>query len=191
LKPADLTADYVRQVFFEHGYPLRTDRPTVFGVRLGPAGKFDDVIGILWWSSGVWICKAWKATTDPGIPYLVSPMNPQGCAAIAEGFYPGVWARGLHKGKPALVQVGAFDVHRDNDRDATLEFPNVVRVTGAGLNLHEMGDGQDARDVGKWSAGCQGTEDPAGVRFVVGLVPEGVRVDYALFGARDFPGLTA
>lgn len=191
-------ADVVRAAKAK-GWPVPGSKPYdlfVFGIRVGNGPGFDDVIGVLYPDeSGVTRLETWRGTTDPGVPWLREPMNAAGCAAIAEGRHPLVWTVGSHKGTPALVQVGTFRVYRDGNRNGTLEIdPATARdVNGAGLNLHEMGSGPDDRAVGRWSAGCQGTEDPTGVRRIVALAQEQARrhgwqrVSYHLFRASELP----
>ena len=89
----------------------------------------------------------WRASTDPGVFYIKSPLNPKGCASLR----PGLWtyALGDHRGHPALVQEEAVAVDRLNRSG---------RSTGVdrgffGLNIHSGGAQED--EVGRYSAGCQ------------------------------------
>lgn len=141
-------------VFTEGDYNLN-----LIGVRKDYVARdiFDDTIILLFKEGGLWKVLPALATTDPGFKYLEAPMNPQGTAIIAEGQYRGVWKRGMHKGKvPALVQVGSFLVHRDNNMDRILDkTPKVIAGPGSGLNMHPAKEKGTSTIVGGWSAGCQ------------------------------------
>jgi hypothetical protein len=90
-------------------------------------------------------------TTDPGAYYTRNPQNPQGAAHLIDGRW--LYTRGLHKGKPALVQAAAVTVRRDRDRDGQPE-PNEPLDRGFfGINIHK--GGKASLPVGSWSAGCQ------------------------------------
>ena len=67
--------------------------------------KFDDFIILDYKDeSGQWCRQIYKATTDPGITYLKTPIDFKGCAMMVPGQYRGLWRIGLHKGKyKALV----------------------------------------------------------------------------------------
>lgn len=85
-----------------------------------------------------WLTRSWPCATRPGTPYLRSPINPRGTATIAPGQYRGSHRRGLHRGRPALVQVPGSTVRvlRDPDRDGIYE-PLVADV-GTALNVHDV-----------------------------------------------------
>lgn len=126
----------------------------VFGVR-NPSrvpNKFDDTIGIAYTdSTDTNRILLLPATTDPGLFYLQSPINSKGCAILVEGYYPGLWRRGLHKGYRALVQTGYANIIRDNDRDTELDFQieKCQRVNNTGLNLHRANASGTTNLVGK------------------------------------------
>lgn len=89
------------------------------------AGDFDDIECPMWYHNGVWTIKHYSITTDPGVPYLVSPLSELGCAILKPGQYRGMWAVGYHRGKlnhKALVQVDKCTVIRDNNLDNILDF---------------------------------------------------------------------
>ncbi len=88
----------------------------------------------------------WWASTDPGVFYIKTPMNPLGCASLR----PGLWQYQLgdHRGHAALVQAEAVEVDRLNASGRA-----VARDQGFfGLNIHSGGAQED---VGHFSAGCQ------------------------------------
>lgn len=129
----------------------------IWGVRKDSTvpNKFDDNIYVFWKDEqGNWDGKVFAATTDPGTYWLKSPMKELGTAIMKQGQYIDAYALGLHKGKPALVQVGPITVFRDYDRDAVLDFNNGREETGLfAVNIHRAG--ADSKEVGQWSAGCQ------------------------------------
>lgn len=91
----------------------------------------------------------WEASTDPGKYWLKNPLNPKGCAKLMEGLW---WYEfGLHRGHEALVQSTIFSIER---LDCTGKV-NAVDKGKFGINLHSGGPGDEAEDIGRWSAGCQ------------------------------------
>lgn len=103
--------------------------------------------------------KQYQATTLPGTPMLLKPINPRGTAILVPGVYKDAYAVGLHKGRyPALVQVRPVAVWRDNDRDRLPEKTAFVDRGLFGINIHRASFG--ARLVGPDSAGCQVIKDP-------------------------------
>lgn len=101
------------------------------------------------------IVKSWEATTEPGVRYTNTPMNPRGAARIKFGQYR-AWKVGIH-GKSdkhqALVQTGgAVSVHRDFNKD--FKRTNDVVDTGLfGINQH-WGYDYPKNDINVASAGC-------------------------------------
>lgn len=149
----------LKQAYARHGYRYSEEGPedcNFFGIRAGNSGTFDDVIGV-GRLRDIFIT---LGTTDPGIPFLRTPMTAAGTGRIVPGQYRGVWSYDSYKNRPALKQVGVFTVVRDNDRDDEFEvFPGSPQLSGNyGAHLHYMGDGPkgQARQIGKWSAMCQG-----------------------------------
>jgi hypothetical protein len=158
----------------QHGYKIFSEpfKPNIVGIR-GPerkGGSFDDRLVVFYNNaenriqSHIFDC----FTTDPGLHYLKNPLNTKGTAVIKAGQYLNVYAYGLHKGHPALIQVGPITYYRDNNKNPTFEveldaeninplnFP-VFTSSDNGLNIHGSTKVADAvlTDIGKWSAGCQ------------------------------------
>lgn len=124
---------------------------------------FNDFICLLWIDSQTQKAKfkACPATTKPGLPALLKPLNPKGCAILAPGMYEFCWSIGLHRGKyPALCQIlEPVTVYRDADKDR--EFDLVNPETGFfGINIHRASAFQKLPVVGWNSAGCQVFQDP-------------------------------
>jgi len=131
----------------------------IIGIRRNVSHRkpdmYSDDLFVYWQEGGSWRCFNAAMTTTPGEYYLVHPMRPsQGCAIMSPGQYRGAYIRGLHKGKPGLLQRGAkVRYYRDNDRDKMLDLdPNTIQSGFAGLNIHRGGTSDR---VGRWSAGCQ------------------------------------
>lgn len=96
----------------------------------------------------------WEASTDPGRYWLLNPMTPKGCAKLKEGLW---WYEfGLHRGHPALVQSTVVEVDRLDEHGEI----NTSEKGMFGINLHSGGAGDEAEDIGRWSAGCQIIKTP-------------------------------
>lgn len=141
------------------GYPVFDDpydlNVIVVRTKDAHANTFNDFEVILFTGDdGKRYSRVFKCTSDPGLFWRKNPMNVRGTAILKEGRYPGMWKIGLHRGKPALRQVGPCTVWRDNNKDATLDTgPGVPTQTGIFLiNNHRAG--VFSRIVGRWSAGC-------------------------------------
>ena len=117
---------------------------------------YSDDLFVFWQEGKSWRCFNAAMSTTPGNYYLAHPMRPNsGCAIMAEGQYRGAYIRGLHKGKPGLLQRGSrVRYYRDNNRDTVLDLdPSTLQSGFAGLNIHRGSANSDR--VGKYSAGCQ------------------------------------
>jgi hypothetical protein len=130
----------------------------IFGIRSPDrvANAFDDLIGCAYKEDDLWKVEYWEATTDPGSPYLIKPINSAGAAIISPGQYRSCYKIAKHRGKyDAICQVnGAVTVYRDDNRDNILDFDESSKQTGMfGINIHKR-DG-DSDTVNGASAGCQ------------------------------------
>ena len=130
----------------------------LFGIRSPErvAGAFDDLIGCAYKSADLWMVEYWEATTDPGSPYLLKPINTAGCAILAPGQYSSCYKIAKHRGQyDALCQVGGpVTVYRDDNRDNVLDMTESSKQTGMfGINIHKRSGESDS--VGGASAGCQ------------------------------------
>jgi hypothetical protein len=157
-----LTNPLIRQFLEQEGLPdPEPDRIHLLGLRGARVVKephtitrvkalpdhYDDLVVLF--GKELW---AFPATVDPGHTYTWAPLNPRGCAHLANGG-PYLFRKGLHKKKRALVQAEAFLVWRDRNRNGLQDSDERARMeSGIGLNLHR--GGASAR-VGPWSAGCQ------------------------------------
>lgn len=118
---------------------------------------FNDVRSIVT-GKGV-VIGAWASSTEPGRYYTNNPMNPGGAARIAFGNYKDAWAIGKHYSQDALVQVGAITVHRDLNKDGFRVGDKLDTGNSFGINQHTTSN--NPIEVGKWSAGCLVTPNPA------------------------------
>lgn len=195
----EISYDKARQVisgkhgkWFTKPYDLN-----VFGVR-NPSpvpNSFDDTIGVAYndcdGNKRIFLA---PATTDPGLFYLQNPLNPKGCAILKEGYYPNFWTYGKHKGKDALIQIGAAVLIRDANRDGVLNFEskNIEVSKSAGINLHSAIAGKFTQIVDKFSAGCQVLASEIDLLYIVHLVIYQStycgthNVSYALVNEKDF-----
>lgn len=115
---------------------------------------FDDWISITYRRGTQSFFKIYPATTLPGIPMLLNPINPKGTAILSLGYYKDTFALGLHKGKDALVQVKPVSVFRDCTKDDKIDTnPDSLEEGMFGINIHRAGI--FSKLIGNWSAGCQ------------------------------------
>ena len=178
--------------FFTKPYDLN-----LFGIRSSNQipNKFDDTIGCAYTDPDgnhrIFLC---PATTDPGLYYLKNPMNVKGTAILKEGYYPGLWTYGKHKGRDAFVQIGKCTLLRDANRDGILDFntPNEEISANDGINLHGALTGSYTMVVDKFSAGCQVVASDIDLLYLLSLLIQQKayrgfdRVSYALLNEKDF-----
>lgn len=158
--------------FFENGsYNLN-----IIGIRsaISRSNEFDDYIYVIYKDgAGSWICHEYKATTDPGKPYLLNPLaGTKGTAILVPDQYRGTYTIGIHgRSRPsvaykALEQVKDMRYVRDNNRDSVIDsslYSNPSNIFSANLktNIHRASKNVIARFVEKHSAGCQVIQNPA------------------------------
>lgn len=152
------------------------------GVRAASdvAGPWDDRIVLLRGGTAT----SMIATTDPGV---VAPRRVEGTAILQPGYYPGFWAKGLHRGRyEAGVQRGPARLWRDDVSDGQIRRSGKTFEGIFGINLHHGGD--SAGPVAGWSEGCQVLRFVDDLRFTLaGLGPV---FDYLLLDAGDAPELS-
>ncbi|MCB9889373.1 MAG: caspase family protein, partial [Planctomycetes bacterium] len=154
------TFDRLRSVIARFGeFDARPGALNLLGIRgyldgqpvANRPDEYNDTIAALWYSAdGRPQVRQFRASVDPGQYYTDNPMRPEGTAHLVEGHYR--YKRGLHKGRPALVQAAPVTVWRDRDRDDQQDAGEVVETGWFGINIHDGGTGTQ---VGKWSSGCQ------------------------------------
>jgi hypothetical protein len=116
---------------------------------------FDDTIAVYFEERGKLVAKYYAATTYPGLPALLNPINRKGAAILVPGQYTGAYKLGQHKGKyVALVQDKPVKVYRDNDKDKAFDKKAETIESGFfGINIHKASKWNQL--VGMSSAGCQ------------------------------------
>lgn len=185
----------MKAAFARKGYRLRTGEYelNIIGIRNDSAepNRFDDTLCVLFkdeYGEDALLC--FPATTDPGLYWLLNPMNVDGTAIMCEGQYEKVYKVGLHKGYKALQQVGKIDFVRDNDRDRELDFSAAKKIHEVIFaNIHRAAESENSGTVDKWSAGCQviqkGWQEFIELCEKSRLITEENRFDYTLFNIRD------
>lgn len=116
--------------------------------------KFNDIISVYWKENGIWKSKYWKATTLPGVPWLLNPVNKNGTAIMVPGQYPKAYVLSTYKGYKALKQLAPIRVYRDVNRDSKVTIvPGNIEIGVFGIHIHKAG--WWSKLVGTSSAGCQ------------------------------------
>lgn len=120
----------------------------------GTPDRFDDFIGVYWYEGSRWDRILWPATTQPGLHWMLQPLNPKGTAIMVPGQYKSTYILGSYKGYTVLRQNRAVKVYRDNNRDSVFDEESSTIDEGLfGIHVHKAG--LISILVGKWSAGCQ------------------------------------
>jgi len=134
----------------------------IFGIRNkeNVVDAFNDIIGMAQLDiiANKPIIHLYAGTTDPGSAFLNDKlMNEEGTFIMAPGFYPNIWAIGMHAGKyEALIQARAgFKGWRDKNKDGKIDMTGPLYTDAAGVDHHTTNFLTDAEKVGPYSAGCQ------------------------------------
>lgn len=150
-------------------------------------GEFNDHFVCLWKYKGKWNLIQTNITTDPGLYWLKNPLNVNGTFILEPNQYRGVWKKGLHKGRPGLVQKSPVSGWRDNDKDTDTEKQVYVEDAIIGINLH------DTKESSNWtaSAGCQVIPDSSFYKIFMYICDESIKnwgnsFTYTLFSEDDF-----
>lgn len=180
-------------IVFDNNKPLNLN---IVGIRSSDAApnNFDDSICCFFRDNNLeWKFFQWKATTDPGLYWLLHPMNVEGTAILVEGQYRGAYKLGLHRGTyQALVQSKPLKVIRDFDRDNVLEFEsNNIEEGFFGINIHRASSSHTSTQVDKWSAGCQVFSSPNDFNLFMSFVHQALHLysnsfTYTLLNEKDF-----
>ena len=127
------------------------------------AGDFADTLAVAYRDEHGWVARYFKITTDPGVGFLETPINPNGTAILCPGQYRSCYSIGRHRGQyEALVQNnGPVRVWRDADKDDTIDILPDTEVEGYfGINIHRATSHTIAVSNNLASAGCQVFADP-------------------------------
>lgn len=159
-----ITPDNIRAIYNMKGYKFfendsKNYNINVFGIRSSDMtpNVFNDYVCLMWKFKNVWYTKVYDATTDPGLYYLLNPLNVQGTAIMVPGQYLDAYGIGLHHNEyEALRQKSPMKYYRDNNRDAIYNLDNNSIYEGIGYtNIHHASFKGKSVQVDKWSAGCQ------------------------------------
>lgn len=158
----EISYEEIKAVYESKGYAFFDEGDynlNIFGIRIKTdTNEFDDAIGVAYRFDGNPIVYIYQATTDPGMHYLVNPINPQvGTAILAEGQYRGAYQVAHHQGKYlALCQRKPVTVFRDKDSDQQHDMDPIDKRSGIyGINIHRSNPFGESKYVDRWSAGCQ------------------------------------
>ncbi|HVI45228.1 MAG TPA: hypothetical protein VM802_10170 [Chitinophaga sp.] len=154
--------EQLKQLLFARGYRLFT-RPfelNIIGVRSAnhvPNAFSDHIYVVYMDANGSWQLRSYEATTDPGTPFLLSPINSAGAAILKPGQYKDCYAIGMHRGQYlALVQRRPVTVIRDYNRNNVPDYTTGKEQTGMfGINIHRAAAYGKTKLVDSFSAGCQ------------------------------------
>ena len=158
-----ITVDSIRSIFSKKGYKFfendeRNYNINIFGVRTSDMtpNTFNDYVCIMWKFQGKWYTKIYDATTDPGLYYILKPMNVNGTAIMVPDQYINTYEIGIHKTYKALVQKAPMKYYRDNNRDKIYDMDSSHIYTEiAATNIHHASFTGKSNTVDNWSAGCQ------------------------------------
>jgi hypothetical protein len=173
-----VTSVEIRRVFEEKGYSFFSGGPydlNIYGIRSNnsQSNKFDDIIGVIYEDSkGILRHKRYAATTDPGLHWLLNPLNVRGTAILVPGQYRGAYRVGIHGrssssgGYTALEQKIPMRYVRDNNLNSKLDFslyenPSNIFSANIKTNIHRAHLSRLQSVVEKYSAGCQVIQDSA------------------------------
>jgi len=194
-----LELESIKQAYLDAGYAWFGEGEfnlNLFGIRgeSSDPGEFNDLIGVAYVDAdGAQQLRIWPATTDPGRPLLLRPINVAGTAILVPGQYPGAYQIGNHRGYEALVQRGPVRVWRDRNRDAQLDWGDDAGIEGYyGINIHRARPKGDTPDVGSYSAGCQVFQSARDFDDMMAIARSaarrwGPRITYTLFTADQIP----
>jgi len=162
----EFTLDDIKRLMVRKQYQIYNDNYKLNIVGIRSVDKtiniFNDTI-VVFFKNGFTTEEFWfKATTDPGLPWLKKLMNPKGTAILKPGQYINSWKLALHRGKyEALVQYKPVEVYRDNNLDDKIDINEKTIESGLfGINIHRANAFGLSAYVGEHSAGCQVIRDP-------------------------------
>lgn len=179
------TPEKLKSVFAAKGYKysLAQMELNIVGIRSATSlsNSFDDRMILAFLDKdGNPFFKEWPMTTDPGKPWLIKPIDPEGCAVMVPGQYVDAYQVGIHgRTKPpgrqyeALEQISPIKYVRDNNKDSTIDFSLYADSKNIFLgllktNIHRASQWALQRFVETYSAGCQVLQDPADFNELMG-----------------------
>lgn len=200
-----MTIEKLKATYTKKGYVFdeRENVVNLFGIRAmdSKSDKFDDTVGLFVKTGGETKLLLFKATTDPGKNWLLTPMRKDGTAIMIPGQYKDLYKVGRHKDYEALEQINKARYVRDNNKDATLDFklyrdPKLLRVHAFSdnikSNLHRASQWKIVNLVGLYSAACQVIQDPKDFETILKYCKNQLangwdnKFTYTLFEINDF-----
>ena len=154
----------IRKIVESKGYKFFTNGDynlNIIGVRADNnrriTNKYDDILVVMYKIRGEWKTIYYNITTEPGYYYMrKKKLSPKGSAILVPGQYLSSWAIGWHRKYKALVQMLPVKVYRDGNFDEYYDFDEKSIERGEfGINIHRSGETYTAKQIDKWSAGCQ------------------------------------
>jgi hypothetical protein len=151
------TALELKQIALKKGYQWLPFQLINIRSAADKPNEFDDLLGVydngtITWHTG---------TTNPGVHWLKTFLNPKGTAVLAEGQHLNAWVVGKHKGQyEALVQYAPLPVYRDNNKNDKSEQIGKAVYGHYGINQHRANANAISKVIDKWSAGCQVRNNP-------------------------------
>jgi hypothetical protein len=172
----NLTFSRVRNFYEKMNYPFFISRNKNYNLNIGAIRSSDltpdtynDTIFLAWEWQGRGYLKTYKGTTDPGLYYLLNPINVNGTAIIIPEYYRGVYEIGWHRKNTsfahmALRQKAPMKYWREKEYTVTSQLPinhEVVYEEIGFTNLHSKPMNFPVTQfIGKVSAGCIVVQDP-------------------------------
>lgn len=200
-----MTLEKLKEVYKKKGYSYDDNENVVnlFGIRStnSQSDKFDDIVGFFVKYQGEDKFFQFKATTDPGKNWLLTPMRKEGTAILVPGQYKDFVKVGRHKTYEALEQIGKGRYVRDNNKDSILDFSlyrDPIKLAALSFweniksNIHRASEWKIVNLVGLYSAACQVIQDPKDfqtlLRYCKNQLTHGWanQFDYTLFEEQDF-----
>lgn len=139
----------------------------IIGVRANRnnivTNKFDDCLIVDYETETGHKRFIYSITTEPGLKYMLNPINAKGAAILVPGQYRGVYKLDKHNNKyKALCQRnGPVKVYRDNNRDEVYDLNPLKTEEGYfGINIHRSAQNYVTNKINSYSAGCQVFSDP-------------------------------
>ncbi len=132
---------------------------------------FNDLFWVFWMEGTEQKSFSMAGTTDPGLTYLKTLLNPKGTGILVPGQYD--YKLGLHKGKiKAFVQDGPVKLYRDKNKDDKIDInPNTIDSGYYGVNIHPTSV-FNPKFIGPWSAACQVPQNKEEFARLINLAEE-------------------
>lgn len=191
------TLGQIKEVLVKKNYLFFDDIPfmlNLIGIRESmEVNKFNDEYYVIYKDEELRTnINCFPFTTKPGKYWLNNPLNKDGCAIVVPEQYVNLWSIGLHKGRPALVQVNNIKVYRDSNKNDIFDTdPSTIEEGMFGINQHGSNLETQSEVVDKWSAACQVTkihkdQDTLQELYVKAATLTGDHFTYTLLEKSDF-----